>query len=203
MMRNRILLYALAVLIFALGSGPGFAQEPQKGGLIKLGVLDFAQVVRHTKMGKDIARQTAALERSYISQRNKATNELKKASEELQRKQLSMEASALQQEERKFNQRRFQFDRQLQASRQKNARILAKAESDLTRAMQRAITTLANKQGFTLILRRSQMFLRADFLDVTPAVIQIMDKNTPSYKLPTLPARKPRAKGAKGAKAGK
>lgn len=155
----------------------------------RVGVLDIERVKRDSKMGKDIVRQRNELGKLFQQKIQSAENQLRKESEELKRKSTILQPEAIQEEQRKFGQKRLQLQTEVQNRQRELASITAAASRAFEKEVEKAILEAANRTGLTLILKKSSVFLRADFLDVTPEIISIVNRNKPTYKLPAAGAK--------------
>ena len=180
-------------LAFGLGASPVAAQNKAKKiespKEIRVGVLDIERVKRSSKMGKDIVRQRNELGKIFQQKIQTAENELRKQSEELKRKSTILQPEAMQQERLKFRQKQLQLQTEVQNRQRELASITAAASRAFEKEVEKAIIEASNRSGLTLILKKSSVFLRADFLDVTPEIISIVDRNIPKYKLPAAAAK--------------
>lgn len=190
-----------SVLVLGLSNGPAKAQtkaKPETPNEIRVGVLDVSQVRRSSKMGQDIVRQRNALGKSFQTRIQGAENELRKLSEELKRKSAILSPEAMQKEQQKFGQKRIQLQQEVQTRRRQLADITAQATRAFEKEIEKAVVEAANRTGLTLILKRSTVILRANFLDVTPEIVTIVNRNIPSYKLPAATAAAAAAPGQSG-----
>ena len=172
--------FALSVQTPVLAQGKAGANQR-----IKLGVLDVRQVIRQSKMTQDIKRQRDQMRREFREEIKSDEEALRKANQELERQRVILAPEALEQERRNFRQRGVELQRKVQARNQLFSQTTRKTDEAFRAELQKAVKELSNTHRFTLILQRQNVVLRADFLDVTSLVIEILNKNVTSYKVPT------------------
>lgn len=174
---------AVALVLFS-GNFATAQVKPPASQIIKMGVLDITRVIRTAKMTLDVARQKDKLRGEFRSEIKADEEALRKANEELERQRVILAPEALEQERRKFRQKGVELQRKVQAKNQSFAQITRVTDQAIRKELQKAVDELVKSQGFTLILQRRNIFYGANFLDVTPLVIKILDKNVSSYKIP-------------------
>ena len=184
----------VGLLFLAAGSpiSPASAQQkPSPGaGFVKMGVLNEAAVFRDALMTKDIAKQIDAKRRKFREEILKEEENLRKTGKELEGKRVLMTSEAVALEARKFRAMEAALQQKVQKRNREFNEFRNPANKAFEGALNRAVLVFAKQHGFTLILRQRQVFLRAKTLDVTKAVMAILDKNVPSYKVPDR-TRKP------------
>lgn len=188
---REILIALLAAFILMSDAAPARAQgnAALPAGSMKLGVLNVTLVFRNSLMTKDIDRQIDAKRREFREEILKEEDGLRELRKDLEGKRVLLTPQAFAGEARKFR----NLEGELQKKVQKRSREFNEFRNLATRAFERALNTavlaFAKENNYTLILRQRQVVLRADALDVTKAVIKVIDKAMPRYKIADRPPK--------------
>ena len=192
-MKYRFLLAAglLVVLASLLAMLPTRvdAQEPTQ--MVRFGIVDVELIERDALMNKDIGGQINELRRKLSEEIKSEESDLRKASAELQRQKVLLSQDAFDQEARKFRQRELEFQKKIQDRNNDFNRVRIFARNAFAKELNHALTDITKEYKFTLILRRSQVLVSADFLDITTLVLDRLNKNMPKFTIPkdvTAPA---------------
>ncbi len=178
----RIIFATIVVASFVFLDTDANAQEQPDG---KLGVLDFQAVARTSLMTKDIARQKDTKRRKFRDEIRKEEQALRKANDELQKQRVILTQEAYEDEVRKFRQKSAALQKKVQQRNQEFNRITAFTDRVFQVALQKALAEVAKKGNYILVLRRRpNVLVRARFLDITGAVLKVLNRNKPNYKIP-------------------
>jgi Skp family chaperone for outer membrane proteins len=156
----------------------------QKSREIRFGVLNVVTVTQKSLMTKDIARQLSTKLKRFRSEIKGEEDVLRKANDELQKQRVILSPEAFQAEARKFRQRQVELKRKVQQRNQDLNQLRNFTNRKFNTELQRALKDVVKKHGLTLVLKRQEVLVRADFLDITPAVLGALNKNMPKYKIP-------------------
>lgn len=189
--------------LFSLGLGlaalmcanPSIAQDTR---VVKFGVVDVEELEQNALMNKDIATQITALRNKLSEEVKQEEAALRKANDDLQRQKVLLAPEAFEQEVRKFRERELAFQKNMQERNDQFNRVRVEVRNAFINELNKALTEITKEQQFTLILRRSQVLTVADFLDITKFVMDRINKNAPSYKIPAnlMQTSAPAAKSA-------
>ncbi len=184
-MARVILPVCFAVFLLISAVPPVQAQEKPdlRIGSIKLGVLNVALIFRNSQMTKDIDRQINTKRRQFRKEILKEEEVLRKMHKDLEGKRVILAPDALAQETRKFRNLESELQKKVQRRNREFNEFRNLATRAFEKALNKAVLAYAKEKNYTLILRQRQVVLRADTLDVTKAVINILDKAMPTYKL--------------------
>jgi Skp family chaperone for outer membrane proteins len=140
-------------------------------------------------MTKDIDRQIDTKRRKFREEILKEEEELRKSRKDLEGKRVLLAPEAFAKEARKFRNLESGLQKKVQKRNREFNEFRNLATRAFEKALNKAVLTFAKEKNFTLILRQRQVVLRADALDVTKAVIKILDKAMPAYKLVDRPPK--------------
>lgn len=186
---HKILLSLFAAFIL-MADAPSARAQGSAGlpsGLMKLGVLNVALVFRDSLMTKDIDQQIDTKRRKFRKEILEEEEDLRELRKDLEGKRVLLTPQAFAGEARKFR----KLEGELQKKVQRRNREFNEFRNLATRAfkeeLNKAVLAFAKENKYTLILRQRQVVLRADALDITKAVIKVLDKAMPRYKIVDRP----------------
>ncbi len=156
----------------------------QKDRVIKFGVLNKVIVTQKSLMSKDIARQISGRLKSFRAEIKSEEDVLRKANDELQKQRVILAPEAFQIEARKFRQKTAELQRKVQQRNQDFNRLRNFTNGAFNKEMNKALSDVTKKHKFTLVLRRREVLVRANFLDITPLVLTQINKNMPKFTIP-------------------
>jgi len=164
---------------------PALSQQPDTSRLVKFGVVDVEMLERDSLMNKDITAQINALRNKLSEEVKQEEAALRKTNDDLQRQKVLLAPDAFEQEVRKFREREQAFQKNMQERNDQFNRVRLDVRNAFATELNKALIDITKEQQFTLILRRSQVLTVADFLDITKFVLDRMNKNAPTYKIPS------------------
>jgi outer membrane protein len=179
----------LMLMICVLGACLAFvshdarAQQDQTR-MVRFGVVDVEDLERDAIMNKDMNAQMNELRKKLSEEVKQEEAELRKASDELQRQKVLLAPDAFDQEVRKFRQRELAFQKKIQDRNNDFNRVRIYARNAFAKELNRSLAEITKEHEFTLILRRSQTLVVADFLDITKVVLDRINKNMPKFTIP-------------------
>ena len=151
---------------------------------IKLGIVDLNEITRKSLMSKDIARQIDAKRRAFRDEIKAEEQSLRLANDELQKQRVLMEPQALQEKFRELQNRQTALQRKVQQRNQQFIRLRAFATREFEKERAKAVLDISKKHKFTLVIRRREVVVRADFLDITGLVLESLNKRKKKFKIP-------------------
>ena len=151
---------------------------------IKLGIVDLNEITRKSLMSKDIARQIDAKRRAFRDEIKEEETSLRIANDDLQKQRVLMEPQALQEKFRELQNRQTALQRKVQKRNQQFIRLRAFATREFEKERAKAVLDVSKTHGFTLVIRRREIVVRADFLDITELVLESLNNRTKKFKIP-------------------
>ena len=176
--------FIVFVTIIVLAMPPVAASAQNEPVSIKLGVVNLDDVARLSLMSKDIARQIDARRKKFRDEIKKEENSLRKSADDLQKQRVILAPEAFRREERRFRQKTATLQRKVQQRNQEFIRLRAFATRKFEQERAQAVLAVSKKNNFTLVLRRREVLVSADFLDITKLVLETLNSRKKSFKLP-------------------
>lgn len=197
---RRFVSLAVTVLSAWLACAPApVSAQQEQSRIVRFGVVDVEYVEREAAMNKDMNAQMSELRKKLSDQVKQEESVLRKASDDLQRQKVLLAPDAFEQEVRKFRQKELEFQKKIQDRNNDFNRVRIFARNTFAKELNRAMTEIVKEHQFSLVLRRSQILVVADYLDITGVVLERLNKNVPKFTIPKeiLEGRAaPTAKGA-------
>ena len=151
---------------------------------IKLGVVDLNEITRKSLMSKDIARQIDSKRRLFRDEIQNEEEKLRSDNDELQNQRVLLSPEALQDKYRALQQRQTALQRKVQQRNQEFIRLRSFATREFEKERVKAVMEVTKKHNFTLVIRRREVVVRADFLDITGLVLETLNKRKAKFKIP-------------------
>ncbi len=150
---------------------------------LNLAIVDINAVLGKALAPKSIREQVNAIKKKYRQEVQTEEEQLRKANQELAQKQALLSKEAFNEERRKFELKVREVQKAVQQKDQnlQSARLVA--QNKVKEALRKVVLDIAQKKGFTLVLRREQTIVVADQLDITADVIESLNKQLPSIKV--------------------
>jgi len=151
---------------------------------IKLGVVDLNEITRKSLMSKDIARQIDSKRRAFRDEIKNEEEKLRSDNDELQKQRVLLSPQALQEKFRALQQRQTALQRKVQQRNQEFIRLRSFATREFEKERAKAVLDVTKKHKFTLVIRRREVVVRADFLDITGLVLETLNKRKTKFNIP-------------------
>ena len=151
---------------------------------IKLGVVDLNEITRKSLMSKDIARQIDSKRRGFRDEIKNEEEKLRSDNDELQKQRILLSPQALQEKFRALQQRQTALQRKVQQRNQEFIRLRSFATREFEKERVKAVMDVTKKHKFTLVIRRREVVVRADFLDITGLVLEALNKRKTKFNIP-------------------
>jgi Skp family chaperone for outer membrane proteins len=186
--RRIAVLFSTLSLAALLLSGPTYAQDTPVQ--IKLGVLNIVLLTQTSLMSKDIARQIDGRRIKFRAESKGEEQALRKSNEDMQKQQIILSPAAFEQEIKLFRRKELALQKKVQQRNQEFNRLRIFTTRAFETELNKALVDVTKKHKFTLVLRKREVLVTATFLDITKLVLEQIDKNSPSFKIPdVLPKR--------------
>lgn len=151
---------------------------------IKLGVVDLNEITRKSLMSKDIARQIDSKRKAFRDEIKNEEEKLRLDNDELQKQRVLLSPEALQNKYRALQQRQTALQRKVQQRNQEFIRLRSFATREFEKERVKAVMDVTKKHKFTLVIRRREVVVRADFLDITGLVLETLNKRKTKFNIP-------------------
>ena len=180
---SKIFLQSVFLLLLILSSFNVVAQD-NKRAVVKLGIVDLAEVTRKSFMSKDIARQIDKKRKMFRAEIKKEEEKIREISENLEKQRDVLSKEKFNEEMQSLRKRTIELQRKVQQRNQEFIKIRAFGTRVFEKERVKALMDVAKKHKFTLILRQREVLVRADFLNITELVIAALNKRKKSYRIP-------------------
>ena len=151
---------------------------------IKLGVVDLNEITRKSLMSKDIARQINTKRKTFRDEIKNEEEKLRLDNDELQKQRVLLSPQALQDKFRALQRRQTALQRKVQQRNQEFIRLRSFATREFEKERVKAVMDVTKKHKFTLVIRRREVVVRADFLDITGLVLETLNKRKTKFNIP-------------------
>jgi Skp family chaperone for outer membrane proteins len=147
-------------------------------------IVDIQEVMERSTAVQGIRRELDAYRKKYDDEFAAKEKILKDEERELVRQQSLIDGAAYREKVQEFQQKFTDFQRDLKNRQQLLQNAYATALNQVTVQIQKIWAAVAEAEGATLLLPRGQVLLFSPGYDVTPEVIDRLNKALPSVKFP-------------------
>jgi len=149
-----------------------------------IAVVDTSFLVRESLAGKDIQTQMDRFRGAIQAEVQKDEESLRAQEQELARQRTVLTPDAFAERQRAFQQRYGELQRRLQERMRGLERVQVAARDQFSRAVFEAVTPMSQSRGFNVVLEKNQIpWARAE-LDITPQVMEELNRRTPKIAVP-------------------
>ena len=180
---SKIFLKSVFLLLVILGSFNVVAQD-NKRAVVKLGIVDLAEVTRKSFMSKDIARQIDKKRKIFRAEIKKEEGKIREMSENLEKQREVLSKDKFNEKMQSLRKRTIELQRKVQQRNQEFIKIRAFGTRVFEKERVKALTDVAKKHNFTLILRQREVLVRANFLNITELVVAALNKRKKRFRIP-------------------
>ena len=180
---SKIFLQSVFLLLLILSSFNVVAQD-NKRAVVKLGIVDLAEVTRKSFMSKDIARQIDKKRKMFRAEIKKEEGKIREISENLEKQRDVLSKDKFNEKMQSLRKRTIELQRKVQQRNQEFIKIRAFGTRVFEKERVKALMDVAKKHKFTLILRQREVLVRANFLNITELVIAALNKRKKSFRIP-------------------
>ncbi len=176
----------LAVIAALSVDVPARAQEaaPGRPGIqLKFAVIDMERIYNQAKARADIGRQLEELRQKILTETRDEEEKLRQANMELARQRSLLSPEVYEQKRQEFNDRMVAAQRRVQAKRVAIARADKDAVQTFQNALGEVVAEIAKKHGITLLLRRREVVVAPESLDLAPEVLARLDEVLPKVQV--------------------
>lgn len=146
-------------------------------------VLNIGKIRRDAMSVKSIREQIINYQNKIQGEIQKEQEALRLAQQELAKKQSLLAPEAFAEERRKFEQRVVEVQQLVQKRRQTLEQAQAGAMVQVEQALNEIVATMADKEGYGIILRFSQVVYVKTHLEITDKVLKELDQKLPTVQV--------------------
>jgi outer membrane protein len=162
---------------------PVSAQTQGAQGAPVFTVLDIGVIRRDAASVKSIREQIITYQNKLQGELQKEQDALRTAQQELAKKQTLLAPEAFADERRKFEQRVVNVQQMVQERRRSLEETQSNAMLQVERLLNEIVASMAEKNGYDVILRLSQVVFVKTNLDITGEVLKELNKKLPTVKV--------------------
>ena len=160
---------------------PAFAEKLPKA---IVAVLDFQLVMRESAAAKDISRQINSYRQRYRGEIKAQEETLRNEERKLKQQRTVLTPQSFEKKRQEFERRVIAVQRSVQDRTRQLDRALNSALNKVQKAMLPIIAKLTEKEGFNVVVDKSQVLFAKKSLDITKIVIGELNKSLPTVKVP-------------------
>lgn len=176
---------ALAVL-FSL-TGPAAAQNaaaPAKIPAPVIAVIDVQGALQQSVAAKGAREQRDRYLQTFQVQQEATRKALKDEEADVVKQRAGLPPEQWQAKARAFEQRVFEFNQRFQKTNQAVEKSFRIAMGELSQALAQVADEVANEMGANLVLPKSQIFLHDPRMEITPLVLERLNRKHTSVTFP-------------------
>lgn len=177
-----------ALVVMMTLAVPAAAQNAAGAGKIPapvIAVLDVQGALQQSVAAKGAREQRDRFLQNFQAQQEASRKALKEEEAELVRQRTGMPAEQWQAKARAFEQRVFEFNQRFQKTNQSVEKSFRTAMGELSQALAQVADEVANEVGANLVLPKSQIFLHDPRMEITPQVVDRLNRKVASVAFPT------------------
>jgi len=184
------LFYVLVFCVFAAITNSSLAQEQTQSQdtgqntAFQIAILDMKVLLQRSSAIESIQKQINEYRSGFQSEIQNEEDQLRKARQELSKQRNILSPESYAEESQKFESRVAEVQRMVQQRRQElnQSRNIAMSQFDGT--LNKVIQTIASERGILLVLRKDQIYIAANSLDVTEEVIKRLNETLSAITVP-------------------
>jgi outer membrane protein len=168
----------------APAAGAGAAAAAGDGAPVpRVVVIDRNFIMQRSAPGRDMLAQTQNLTKAAETQFKKEEETLATEAGQLQQQMAIMAADVRAQKEKDFLAKQQSFQNRLQARQGEIQAGFAKAAQQLERALEPILQQVMRERGANMVLDRQSVIIATSDIDITPIVVQRLDRALPKVKV--------------------
>ena len=185
-MLKKIIVIGLFAILFAWPQSQLHAQGAGSVVTPTIVVLDIGAIRRDAASVKSIRDQIVKFQSALQGDIQKEQEALSKAQQDLAKKQALLSPEAFADERQKFEQRVVGVQQMVQNRRRNLEASQSKAMLQVERSLNEIVANMAAKNGYSVVLRRTQVVIVDTALDITDTILKELN-----VKLPTVNVEPP------------
>ena len=172
----------MAVALF-LGSGSAFAQARGSTPVVVI-IVDVQMAQRESLAGKALISQRDKYQQSFQADFNTTRQQLQAADQDLAKQKGVIPQDAYEQKAKALEQQVIAFQRRTQMAVRALEKSTESAAAEMMNAILNITGEIANESGANLVLPKQQVVLHEPRMDVTPTVIERLNRKMTSVNFP-------------------
>ncbi|WP_082915085.1 OmpH family outer membrane protein [Paramagnetospirillum marisnigri] len=181
-------LWMLAILVVFVGNGSlggeALAQARPVGAPVVVIIVDVQQIQRESLAGKGLITQRDKYQQSFQADFNAARQRLQASDQELAKQKGTIPQDAYDQKAKALEQQVVAFQRRTQVAVRALEKSTEAAAAELMNAILGITGEVANEMGANLVIPKQQVVLHEPSMDVTPKVIERLNRRLSAVNFP-------------------
>lgn len=165
------------------GAGEAVAQTHGASAVVVI-IVDVQMAQRESLAGKALISQRDKYQQSFQADFNSARQQLQAADQELAKQKGAIPQDAYDQKAKVLEQQVIAFQRKTQVAVRALEKSTETAAAELMNSILNITGEIANESGANLVLPKQQVVLHEPRMDVTPAVIERLNRRMPTVNFP-------------------
>ncbi|MDO8606257.1 MAG: OmpH family outer membrane protein [Phaeospirillum sp.] len=167
--------------LFWAAPAPAQKQGPAPVVII---IVDVQMAQRESLAGKALIAQRDKFQQSFQSDFNSTRQQLQASDQELARQKAAIPQDAYDQKAKALEQQVIAFQRRTQVAVRALEKSTEVASAEMMNAILNITGEIANEMGANLVLPKQQVVLHEPRMDVTPMVIERLNRRVPTVNFP-------------------
>lgn len=170
------------VLLFVTGLPVGLSARAAHAET-KIAVVDIDSILSSSKAAKSIKAQVDEKRKTFLKSVKEQEDKLRTEQKAIEEKRADMSKEDLIKTAQDFEKRRIEARNTLQKKKSELDKSYSKAMNTLTDTITEVCQEIADEQKIDLIITRQNIIIGNNSLDITPNIMELMDKKLPSLSL--------------------
>jgi outer membrane protein len=174
---------ALALLSVLVWNFPAFAQKQTSAPVVII-IVDVQMAQRESLAGKALIAQRDKYQQTFQADFNSTRQQLQASDQELAKQKGVIPQDAYDQKAKALEQQVIAFQRKTQLAVRALEKSTEAAAAEMMNAILNITGEIANEMGANLVLPKQQVVLHEPRMDVTPMVIERLNRKMPVVNFP-------------------
>ena len=164
---------------FATISAYSFADYPNTS----IGVIDINRILTEAKAAVQAAKQIEEIAIKIEDEIKESDKEIINEQNQLIEAQAIMAPEAFEAKRKEYESRVNNYNSERQAKLMKIDELIAVARNDVLIALKPILEEISNEMGITILLEKESVYLSADKMDISDAVLKKLNKELPKIEV--------------------
>lgn len=175
---------AIALLSAVVWAEPARAQHQPVAAPVVVIIVDVQMAQRESLAGKSLIAQRDKYQQSFQTDFNAARQQLQQSDRELAKQKGVIPQDAYEQKAKALEQQVISFQRRTQVAVRALEKSTEAAAAEMMNNILNITGEIANEMGANLVLPKQQVVLHEPRMDVTPIVIERLNRKMPTINFP-------------------
>ncbi len=163
-------------MAMTIGASQSFAQ-------INIAVVDVERILSESKAAKSVQKQIDKKRKNFLADVKKTEEKLRSDQQKIEKKRTDLSKEEFLAKVQTFERQRIEARGSIQSKKASLDKSYNEAMSVLTKAIFDACQEIADEDGIDLIITRQNIIIGSKSLDITPKVMERINKKLPKLTL--------------------